>query len=80
MHGFALAGVTMSVLIRFLSPLVTHGTPQSGGRTGMKSKERVYEHFTVGGNKREERQSGGESQVNSAPHSRACIGLESITT
>lgn len=35
MHGFALAGITMSVLIRCLSPLGTHGT---GWRRGVEPK------------------------------------------
>lgn len=39
MHGFALAGVTMSVLIRCLSPLGTHGTEwRREKRRGMKPK------------------------------------------
>lgn len=41
MHGFALAGVTMSVLIRCLSPLGTHGTEwrrERRRRRGMKPK------------------------------------------
>lgn len=50
MHGFALAGVTMSVLIRCLSPLGAHGTERGNERRAAK-KPAVHggEHQTSKG-------------------------------
>lgn len=59
MHGIALAGVTMSVLIRCLSPLGTHGTEWR-----REGEEREGVPAVHSREQQKERRSRGESQVN----------------